>query len=47
VAAGVLAYGGGLKLEIGPLEADLWTEELAAPVNELVWQPTFGTVPTS
>jgi uncharacterized membrane protein HdeD (DUF308 family) len=47
LAAGVLAYGGGLKLEIGPLEADLWTEELPAPVNELVWQPTFGTVPTS
>jgi hypothetical protein len=47
LAAGVLAYGGGLKFKIGPLSTDLWTTDLPAPVSELVWEPKFGTIPRS
>ena len=47
LAAGVFAYGGGLRFRIGPLQSDLWSADLPAPADEVVWQPEFGTVPAS
>jgi hypothetical protein len=44
-AIGHLKVGGGIRFTVGPLPDDLWAEPLAAPTQETLWEPRFGTVP--
>ena len=42
---GVVAWGGGLRFTVGPLQEDIWAKELPHPVEEILWKPRLGTVP--
>lgn len=42
LAAGVIAWGGGVSFTVGPLPDDIWSMELPAPVQQTLWRPRPG-----
>lgn len=45
LAVGQVAFGGGVRFTIGPLDSDLWHQELPPPEKRSLWEPKLGTVP--